>query len=103
MGGLEAGRAGCSCVVSGDGGRGGPTGCPEPPTHAGTVFFPHVRQRWRASACEGHRDALADPRPPTDADRRELEDRRRNRDLAMEGKPWVPPGPLRAGGEGGSP
>lgn len=96
VGGLEASRGGCLCAVA-SGGQCGPRSCDEPVTHAGTRFFPYDKSLWLAFACEGHADVLTDPRPLTDRDRRELETRQRNHDLAMSGKPYIRPKPLRAG------
>jgi hypothetical protein len=50
----------CFRLVGDDGGR--PSHCPEPVRWSGTFRAPDGR-RYRAQACDGHRDALVNVRP----------------------------------------
>jgi hypothetical protein len=93
LGGLQPTRGTCLCMVSRVD-HGGPASCAHDVSWAGTVYFPQIKQRWLAFACDAHRDALTDPHQLTTADRAELERRRRNWADALTGKPWRPPTPL---------
>jgi hypothetical protein len=95
-GGLEASRGGCLCLVS-DGGQCGPRSCAAPVSVAGTVFFPYDSSTWLAFACDGHSYVLTDPHPLTDAEQAELAARRHNHELAVNGKKYARPHPLRRG------
>lgn len=97
-GGLYASAGRCWKSVA-SGGQTGARDCKDEVVWAGTYTFQNG-DMWLAFSCDGHEDGLSGAHALTDADRIELEARRRNWAAAREGRPWIPPQPLRSGRRG---